>query len=100
MPMLFVVQFSDILAQNPDTFKPKLTGVLEAIALWKEVVESGAALELKDLQITGRDLIDELGIQPGPEIGKILKGTLEYVLEDPTRNQKEILLEHIKNNEN
>lgn len=100
MPMLFVVQLSDILAQNPDTFEPKLASVREAIALWKEVVQSGAALELKDLQITGRDLMAELGMEPGPEIGKILKSTLDYVLEDPVRNQRDILLAYVKNNGN
>lgn len=93
MPMLFMVQFSDILAQNPATFEPKFARVLQAVELWKEVIESGAALELKDLQITGSDVI-KLGIKPGPEVGSILKSTLEYVLEDPARNQKEMLLSH------
>lgn len=96
MPMLFVVQISDILAQNPDTFEPKLADILEAAALWKEVIASGAALELKDLQVTGNDLINELGMEPGPEIGKILKSILDYVLEDPARNRKDILLTYAK----
>lgn len=95
MPMLFLVQYSDILAQNPETFEPKLARVAQAIALWKSVLESGAALELKDLEITGNDLI-ALGVKPGPKIGDILKKVLEYVLEEPERNEKEFLLEYVK----
>lgn len=95
MPLLFLVQYSDILAQNPDTFAPKLAKVDRAVELWREILESGAALELKDLEINGRDLIS-LGIEPGPEIGRILKQTLEYVLEAPERNRREELLEFVK----
>lgn len=92
MPMLFLVQLSDILAQNPVTFPEKLGQVQHAVSLWRQVLDSGAALEIKDLQINGRDLI-ERGVRPGPEIGRLLKEALEYVLEQPERNRKEELLE-------
>lgn len=95
MYLLFLVQYSDILAQNPDTFSEKLARVDQAIRLWEEVAASNAALELKDLEITGRDLI-ALGISPGPEIGNILKNILEYVLENPEENKKEALLKYVK----
>lgn len=91
MPLLFLVQMSDILSQNPVTFEEKLRKVYYAVELWQKVLESGAALTLKDLKITGSDLI-AMGISPGPEIGRILKETLEYVLENPECNQKEKLL--------
>ena len=54
-----------------------------------------AALTLKELAITGRDLM-ALGIPAGPSIGNILKNVLEYVLENPEQNKKENLLGYVK----
>lgn len=48
---------------------------------------------LKDLAVKGDDLI-ELGYE-GKEVGGILNRLLEYVLDDPTRNEKEELLKVI-----
>lgn len=95
MPYLFLVQYCDILAQNPATFPEKLERVNHAIALWKEVLSSKAPLQLKDLEITGKDLM-AMGIKPGPQIGRILQSVLEYTLEYPEKNQKEMLLEWVQ----
>jgi putative nucleotidyltransferase with HDIG domain len=51
-----------------------------------------AALSLKDLALTGRDLI-AIGVKPGPHIGIILNELLESVLDDPELNTHEKLLE-------
>ena len=95
MPLLFLVQLSDILAQNPTTFEPKLAKIYRAAELWREVLASKAALELKDLEVTGSDLIRE-GIEAGPQIGRLLHAALEYVLEEPGKNTKKDLLAFVK----
>ena len=92
MPMLFLVQFSDILSQNPSTFEGKLNTIYQAIEYWKKIIRSKAALELKDLEISGKDLI-RLGVRPGPAIGALLKQLLEEVLDEPAYNRKDRLLE-------
>jgi tRNA nucleotidyltransferase (CCA-adding enzyme) len=46
---------------------------------------------LKDLAVTGRDLI-AAGMKPGPHMGVVLNGLLQLVLEDPSCNNKEYLL--------
>ncbi len=97
MPYLFLVQLSDILSQNPETFEEKLQRVSCAVGLWEEIIASEAALELKDLKISGKDLI-QAGISPGPKLGRILKDALEYVLEEPECNQKELLMDWIGKN--
>ena len=51
-----------------------------------------AALSLKDLALTGHDLI-AIGVKPGPHIGIILNELLESVLDDPELNTREKLLE-------
>lgn len=48
------------------------------------------------LKISGSDLITELGMRPGPMFGGILNALLAEVLEDPTKNTKEYLLERAK----
>ncbi len=48
---------------------------------------------ITDLAINGTDLMEQLGLKPGPQIGIILKTLFEEVLENPELNTKEILLE-------
>jgi tRNA nucleotidyltransferase (CCA-adding enzyme) len=62
----------------------------------EQVLAAGAAFSIKDLAIDGRALMQELGLKPGPDLGKILKALLEEVVEDPSKNQREILLERAK----
>jgi poly(A) polymerase/tRNA nucleotidyltransferase (CCA-adding enzyme) len=46
---------------------------------------------LKDLAVDGSDLI-EIGIPPGPELGRLLQDLLHDVVDDPSRNTKDELL--------
>jgi putative nucleotidyltransferase with HDIG domain len=48
-------------------------------------------ISVSQLAIDGSYLIKELKIEPGPRMGFILNALLEEVLEDPTKNTKEIL---------
>jgi poly(A) polymerase/tRNA nucleotidyltransferase (CCA-adding enzyme) len=54
------------------------------------------ALKLTDLDITGQDLIENFNIQPGKNIGDILKHLLDLVIEDPAFNKKLDLLQLAK----
>ena len=53
-------------------------------------------IELADLAVDGEDLLRE-GIARGPALGKILRALLERVVEDPTRNTREELMQHARN---
>lgn len=67
----------------------------EALLLVKryseEILSAGDCIRLKDLAVTGRDLL-ETGRKPGPEIGGILNQLFKTVLEEPQCNTREILL--------
>lgn len=95
MEMLFLVQYADILAQNPETFDEKLKSLGSVIVKYREIIEEDAPLCIKDLDINGNDLI-KAGIKPGPEIGKILERLLDIVLEEPGKNKKDILSVYIE----
>ena len=62
----------------------------------EKVQMANNALSLKDLKVTGKDLMD-LGIPSGKKLGQILNSLLETVLDDPAQNQKDTLLTIAKN---
>lgn len=59
----------------------------------ERVIEAGAALSIRDLALSGGELIRELRITPGPVVGRLLRQLLEDVVEAPEHNQRERLLE-------
>jgi tRNA nucleotidyltransferase (CCA-adding enzyme) len=61
---------------------------LEQLAEAKDV-----ALSQRDLAVSGRDLMQELGLTPGPRLGVLLEALLARVLEEPQLNQRAQLLE-------
>ncbi len=50
------------------------------------------ALTVGDLAVNGGDLMQELGLAPGPEVGRILNALVERVLEQPSLNRRGVLL--------
>ncbi len=57
-----------------------------------DVMTRDAALTVKDLAVTGHDLM-ELGLTPGPGMGRILRALLERVLDDPSLNAHDSLID-------
>ena len=57
----------------------------------KEELEKDPALEIKDLDITGKDL--EAIVKPGPEMGRMLNYLLDEVIKNPRLNNRDDLLE-------
>ena len=62
--------------------------------LYREICRMKQCVSLKDLAVTGRDLIGA-GMSPGKEIGEKLKELLELVIEDPELNTKDELLRRL-----
>ena len=50
------------------------------------------AFGLSDLAVNGRDLA-AIGVPPGPKMGAMLKELLETVMDDPSLNDRERLLD-------
>lgn len=93
--MEFLMQYCDVLSQNPETFAEKLERLDEAMQIYEEVEAAGQPLCVRELAVNGRDLI-AAGIEPGPELGRILQQLLEIVLQEPGKNTREELLEYVK----
>ncbi len=58
----------------------------------EEIRRREEALSVRDLKIDGAGLMRELGLEEGPVIGRLLDALLDEVLEDPSRNDRAILL--------
>lgn len=91
-PALFRVRRADIMAQSDYQRREKLERLERWERIYEEILEKRQCLSLRDLAVTGSDLI-EAGWKPGRELGRALHRLLESVLEDPARNTRERLLE-------
>ena len=62
---------------------------------YQEILEKNECVSLKDLAVSGKDLIAN-GMQPGKEVGEVLDKLLEMVIENPELKMKEKLLEIVE----
>lgn len=53
-------------------------------------------LSVEMLEVSGKEVMKILGIEPGPKIGQVLDVLLSHVLEDPQKNNKKFLKKKIK----
>lgn len=91
MPLLFLLQRADLMAQSDYTREEKLKKLDAAERAYCEIGQAGEAVSIKELAVGGKDLL-ELGMKPGPALGGILQRMLERVLEDPEMNTRTCLL--------
>ena len=91
MDLLFEVNRADTMAKNPMLNDEKFNKIKEAKRLYEEILKKGECVNLKDLNINGKDLIKQ-GFEPGRELGMILKILLSKVIEKHQLNDKDILL--------
>jgi tRNA nucleotidyltransferase (CCA-adding enzyme) len=49
-------------------------------------------MQINEMAVTGHDVMERLGVKPGPIIGTILGELFELVMDDPSVNTREILL--------
>ena len=87
---LLKVKEADMKAQSLYRRKEKEEELLLLQREYKKIKDAKDCLTLKELALTGRDLLS-LGMKPGKELGNLLQKLLEHVLEYPQDNEKEIL---------
>lgn len=94
-PYYLAVRMADVKAQSPYKRREKIENIVAMRELYQEVLRKEECITLRQLAVSGRDLMD-MGMQPGREIGSMLTELLEYVIDDPKRNTKELLCEYVK----
>ena len=63
--------------------------------MYRQIIKDGDCLSVSSLAVGGNDLMAE-GIPAGPAIGAALSKLLEAVLDDPSVNEREKLLDIIR----
>ena len=53
-------------------------------------------MEINDMVVNGKDVMEILSIKPGPKVGEVLKQLFEEVIEDTGKNTKEYLISRVK----
>ncbi len=97
LPRLLSVRLADIMAHSSSQVVHSLKEYDHFIKKLEETLSEGGAFAMKDLAINGSDIIEEIGIQRGPIIGKLLRMLWEDVLDDPVKNNRDYLLKRAKN---
>lgn len=94
-PYYLAVRLADVKAQSPYRRREKIENIIAMREVYQEVLAKEECVTLKDLAVDGRDLM-ALGMKPGREIGLMLNELLEWVIDEPSCNKKEILCEYAK----
>lgn len=90
-PKLLELKRADALAQSSYMRREKLRYIDDLRRIFEQEIAAGSAYCIKMLKINGSDLISA-GFVPGQEIGMILKGLLDEVIEGNIPNEREALL--------
>ena len=85
------IKRADTLAQSDYMQQEKMENLEVLKGHYQTIMEQQQCLSLKDLAISGKDLMD-VGMKPGKELGEMLAYLLDCVLEKPELNNRESLL--------
>ena len=89
---LLTLRLADASAVAPGR-KAATSHLVELVSRVDGILKSESALTVKDLAVNGSDLMKNLGVAPGPTLGILLDHLLDCVLEDPSANERERLLD-------
>ena len=91
-PLFIEVKEADLYAQSMYQRQEKVEEMAEVRRLYEQILEAGDCLSLRDLAVSGDDLI-AAGMKPGKEIGLVLQEMLRDVVDVPAHNDRDYLLQ-------
>jgi tRNA nucleotidyltransferase (CCA-adding enzyme) len=95
MPDLFAVKRADCMAQSMYHREEKLAYIAELEQVYNEILEAKDCLRIKDLKVNGKDLI-AMGVPQGQRIGEVLGIIFDRVVDEPSLNDREVLLKMVQ----
>lgn len=95
MPSLLKLMRADISAKSKEAQDICVPLLDKLDQFYEEIILDGDCTSLKTLAINGGDLI-KLGVKPGPQMGEILASLLAQVIEDPSMNTRETLIDQVQ----
>ena len=92
---LLSLRRADYASRTPDQSAPAVW--LDAERRVRELAESEGAVERnRGLAIRGKDVMEALGIEGGPDVGRWLRRAERRAVEHPEQNERELLLEWLR----
>lgn len=92
---LIALERADVQSQAPEYREERVRHIDEFHRIVDQVAEEEGAFKVKDLAVKGTDLL-ALGIPQGPAIGEMLYRLFLMVLEEELPNQRDELLQAVK----
>lgn len=91
---LFDLRIADVIGNQRRAGLP--AGLEEMRRRIEDLMTSEAVLRVRDLAVSGRDVMAMLGIAEGPAVGAVLEALLEEVIEHPEVNERDELLRRVR----
>jgi tRNA nucleotidyltransferase (CCA-adding enzyme) len=91
LPALWALRRADLKARGRLVEEGLATQEAAEVRFGQEI-ERAAALKIADLAIGGEDVMRELKLGPGRQVGEVLSWLLDRVIDDPDLNTRETLL--------
>lgn len=95
MPLLLELRYADLLAHAEPYRSEGLEALKKVWEVYAEICKKEQCTSLKELAINGSDLI-AAGFTPGRKLGAVLEELLLFVVEEPEKNTREVLLAEAK----
>src|SRR5437870_12770499 len=81
IPDLFALRRADNIGSGVRA--PRMYALEDLWTRVQEEIERSTAFPPRDLEVDGNDVMRELGIGPGPEVGRAIPPAFERELDDP-----------------
>jgi len=95
---LLRVSICDKMGNLKSNKKYKLKNVYDLVKKFKqEINRKDSVNKFADLKINGYDVMEVTGLSPGKEVGKILKTIFDKIIDQPELNDKETLINIVRN---
>lgn len=94
-PYYLAVRLADVKAQSSYRRREKIENIIAMRDIYQETLLRGHCVTLQDLAVSGKDLM-AAGMKPGRELGSMLSELLEWVIDEPDCNRKEILCKYVE----
>ena len=91
---LIALKKADALAQS-ELSRPRLDLAYDLERVLGEVTASAEAFTIGQLAINGHDIMD-LGVERGPEVGRLLNSTLDAVIDEEVANERDALIGYVR----
>ena len=95
---LVEIRMADILAHKESTQQSRIERCVSLAAIAYEIVEQNQCFSLKDLQISGKDVMELLNIAEGKRVGFVLNKVLDAVIDGSLKNERVHIVNYLNEN--